>query len=78
MSEPNSGTLPEPFELTYSELDSVAGGARGFVRQSNRAHVAIGNDNVITTDTGGVSIGAGNTIIISQSNTNSGSVSISD
>ena len=78
MDELQSGALPEPVELTNSELDIVAGGAVGFVKQSNRAFVAIGNDNSITTRRGGVSAGTDNTVMISQTNHNSGNVSVRD
>ena len=80
MSELKSATLPEPVELTDIQLDMVAGGqALGFVKQSNKARVSIGNDDTVTNGgSGSVSVGTGNTVTISQSNTNSGAVAATE
>jgi hypothetical protein len=70
--------LCDPIELTESELDLVAGGSiHHSIVQSNRARVSIGNGNSVTTGSGGstVDIGNSDSVSISQSNTNSGSVS---
>jgi hypothetical protein len=76
LKELKSGMLPEPVELTGSQLDMVAAGqVTGFVKQSNRARVSIGNNDSVTSTGGSVSIGTGNMVMISQLNTNSGSVS---
>ncbi len=75
MKELKSGALPEPVELSDSQLDIVAGGqATAFVKQRNRAHVAIGNGNTASNSGGDVYIGDNNLVMITQSNTNSGNV----
>jgi hypothetical protein len=63
----------DPIELTESELDLVAGG--NAIVQKNHAHVAIGNGNTVTNGSGDVYIGTDNSVSISQSNSNTGSVS---
>jgi hypothetical protein len=75
LKELKPGALSEPVELTDSQLDIVAGGqATGLVKQRNKARVSIGNGNSATTGSGDLSIGTGNMVMITQSNTNSGNV----
>jgi hypothetical protein len=76
LTQPKSGALPEPVELTDNQLNFVAGGqATGFVKQRNRAHVSIGNNSSVNNSgSGDVVIGTGNMVMITQSNTNSGNV----
>ena len=75
MKELKSGNLSEPVELTDSQLGMVAGGqATGFVKQSNKARISIGNNDKVTSSGGSVSVGTGNMVMITQSNTNSGNV----
>ena len=75
MKEPKSGTLSEPVELIDSQLDMVAGGqATAFVKQRNRAHLSIGNNDKVINTGGSVYVGSGNVVTSDQSNTNSGAV----
>jgi hypothetical protein len=72
LSEQNSGTLPEPVELTRSELEIVAGGKPiAFVKQPNKAYVSMGNDNWVRNRGGDVNIGSDNMVWITQTSTNS-------
>jgi hypothetical protein len=74
MSELRSGICPEPVELNTSELDLVAGGqATAFVKQRNKAHISIGNNDSVTNTGGSVYAGNSNMAVNTQSNTNSGS-----
>ena len=75
MTERKSETLREPVQLTNSQLGMVAGGqATGFVKQSNKARVSIGNGDSVTNTGGSVSVGSSNVVTIDQSNSNTGSV----
>jgi hypothetical protein len=80
LTEPKSGALPEPVGLTDSQLDVVAGGqATGFVKQRNKARVSIGNNASITNSgTGDVSVGTGNMVMITRSNSKIGSITAAE
>jgi hypothetical protein len=75
LSEQNLESLPQPVELTGSELDLVAGGKRiASAQQSNKAIVSTGDDNAVKNRGGDVNIGTDNMVFITQSSANSPNV----